>query len=87
MEALTNTPDTNTIENPDADGKPDVQTDTPLKRLTVTMNEAAEITGLSYGTIYNLLNSGALTRLKSGKRVLIRYSEIEDYINGLSQVA
>lgn len=58
-----------------------------MQKLSYTPAQAAEITGLSRGTIFNLLKSGELTRIKVGKRTLIRAQELADYLNNAAQAA
>ena len=45
------------------------------------------MTGLGRSTIYRLFDDGSLTRLKAGKRTLIRISDLKAYIDGLSESA
>ena len=57
------------------------------EKLTVTIAQACELTGLGRSTIYRLFDDGSLPRLKAGKRTLIRVSDLEAYIDGLSEAA
>lgn len=55
--------------------------------LTVTIPQACAITGLGRSSIYRLFDDGKLRRLKSGTRTLIRISDIEAYIDSLTENA
>lgn len=54
-----------------------------MQRLTVTVPEARQITGLSRTTFYKLFSQGKLTPRKAGKRTLILVSELEAFVNSL----
>lgn len=54
-----------------------------MQRLTVTVPEARQITGLSRTTFYKLFSEGKLTPRKAGKRTLILVSELEAFVNSL----
>ena len=56
-------------------------------RITVTIREACELSGLGRSTIYNLFKSGDLTPRKCGKRTLILVKELEDYLSNLPSEA
>jgi len=58
-----------------------------MQKLSVTIPEAVEATGLSRSTFYNLFRSGRLTPRKSGKRTLILVSDLEEYIKTLPVAA
>jgi excisionase family DNA binding protein len=51
--------------------------------LTVTIREAIHLTGMSRTSLYTALKSGDLLAIKAGRRTLIHYSAIEDYLNSL----
>lgn len=57
------------------------------EQLTVTIPQACAKTGLGRSTIYRLINDGKLRRLKCGTRTLIRVSDIEAYIDSLTENA
>ena len=55
-------------------------------RIAVPPREAARLTGLSYGTIYNLINRGALRRSKVGRSTLIPVADLVALIeNGIAE--
>ncbi|KQZ92263.1 hypothetical protein ASD64_19375 [Mesorhizobium sp. Root157] len=56
-----------------------------MQRLTVTVPEARQLTGLSRTTLYKLFNQGKLTPRKAGKRTLILVSELEAFVNSLPE--
>ncbi len=54
-----------------------------LAPVTITVQQAVAISGLSRATIYNLFNQGALKPRKYGTRTLIIYSEFAAFLHGL----
>ena len=54
------------------------------QKITVTILQACELTGLGRSTIYRLFDSGELQRLKSGSRTLIKVADLEAYIESLA---
>lgn len=54
-----------------------------MEKLTVTLQEARALTGLSRTTFYKLFSKGELTPRKAGKRTLILVSELESYVKNL----
>lgn len=52
-------------------------------KLTVTIPQACELTGLGRSTLYRLFEDGKLQRLKSGTRTLIKVADLEAYIESL----
>jgi len=59
-----------------------------MQKISVTIREACELSGLGRSTIYNLFKSQGLTPRKCGKRTLILVKELEDYLSNLpSEVA
>lgn len=55
-------------------------------QLTCTIPNAAKMTGLSRSTLYNLIASGQLNRIKIGKRALLKISEIEALLENCREV-
>lgn len=55
-----------------------------LTRLTYSIEEAATAMGLSPRTVYRLVWSGELRAVRSGRRVLVRLADIEDYLGALA---
>ena len=58
-------------------------------RITVTIREACELSGLGRSTIYKLFKdpSAGITPRKCGKRTLILVKELEDYLSNLPSEA
>ena len=52
-----------------------------MHALTCSIKTATMVTGLSRSTLYNLIDSGQLTRIKVGKRALLKVADIEHFIN------
>jgi len=55
-----------------------------INKISVTIPQACELTGLGRSTIYRLFDDGKLKRLKVGSRTLIRVGDLERYIDSLS---
>ena len=54
-----------------------------MQKLTLTVQEARKLTGLSRTTLYKLFSSGKLTPRKVGKRTLILAAELDAFVNSL----
>jgi excisionase family DNA binding protein len=52
----------------------------PAPRLTLTIREALRATGLGRTTLYKLINSGQVRRVKVGKRTLVRYDDLQKLV-------
>lgn len=52
--------------------------------LTVSIREAARLTGLSRATIYRYLDDGAFEALKTGRRILIVYASLKAWLEALA---
>ena len=52
----------------------------PAPRLTLTIAEALRATGLGRTTLYKLIGSGRVRRVKVGKRTLIRYDDLQKLV-------
>ena len=56
-------------------------------KLSVTINQACNMTGLGRSTIYRLFEEGQLKKRKVGKRTLILIKDLEAYVNSLTEAA
>lgn len=54
-----------------------------MNKIAVTISEAAAVSGLGRASLYKLFNQGKLTPRKAGKRTLILFAELEDYLKSL----
>jgi excisionase family DNA binding protein len=52
----------------------------PAPLLTLTVQEALRATGLGRTTLYKLIGSGRVRRVKVGKRTLIRYDDLQKLV-------
>ena len=52
----------------------------PAPRLTLTIREALRATGLGRTTLYKLIDSGQVRRVKVGKRTLVRYDDLKNLV-------
>jgi excisionase family DNA binding protein len=57
------------------------------ERLAYSVDEAAEVIGVSRDHIYDLLRTGLLRSVKSGRRRLITKGQLEAYLAGLERAA
>ena len=48
--------------------------------ISVTVSDACKLTGVCRSTIYNLIAAHKLIMIKVGRRSLIRYSSLNDYM-------
>ena len=53
--------------------------------ITVTIPDAVKLSGLSRTTIYEALKTGDLKAVKAGRRTLIRFAELEQYVISLPE--
>lgn len=53
------------------------------KPLTVTIPEAVKLTGISRSAIYEALKRGDLSARKAGRRTLIAFAELEEFVTKL----
>jgi len=58
-----------------------------MRKISITIKEACELSGLSRSSIYKLFQTGALTPRKSGARTLILVKDLEDYLANLPSEA
>jgi len=54
-----------------------------MTKISVTIPEACELSGLGRSTFYNLFNSGEITPRKCGKRTLILMKDLQEYLENL----
>ena len=52
----------------------------PAPLLTLTVQEALRATGLGRTTLYKLISSGRVRRVKVGKRTLVRYDDLQKLV-------
>jgi len=52
-----------------------------IEKYTISIDEAAKMSGLAKGTLYKKSASGELPVLKIGSRVLIKISDFEKYLD------
>jgi excisionase family DNA binding protein len=57
--------------------------DDPIWKLTVSIKEASQLSGLGRSTIYEAMVSGKLKAKKSGKRTIILIGELNDFLAAL----
>lgn len=58
-----------------------------LTPIFVTVNEAKRLLSLGHTRVYELMNSGALERVKSGGKTLISYESLRRYADSLREAA
>jgi excisionase family DNA binding protein len=58
-----------------------------LAPIFVTVNEAKRLLSLGHTRVYELMNAGALERVKSGGKTLISYESLRRYADSLREVA
>ena len=51
------------------------------EKLTVTVQEAADILGVSKPTMFELLHTGSINYKRIGKKILISYKNLVDWVN------
>jgi excisionase family DNA binding protein len=56
-----------------------------LTPIFVTVNEAKRLLSLGHTTVYQLMNDGALERVKSGGKTLISYESVTRYAESLRE--
>lgn len=58
-----------------------------VQNLALSIEQVQEISGLGRTKIYELINSGALSARKLGKRTLILKNDLEEFLSGLPKYA
>ncbi|WP_027093231.1 MULTISPECIES: helix-turn-helix domain-containing protein [Cohnella] len=53
-----------------------------MEKITLTVKEAAKLTGLSATTIYNMCAAGQLPHTKARKRILLYKPTLEKWLAG-----
>jgi len=56
-------------------------------KLLLSINDAAEVLSVSRGTVYNLLEAGAIKRVKIGSAARITMDSLKSYIASLENIA
>lgn len=54
-----------------------------VQNLALSIEQVQEISGLGRTKIYELINEGALSARKLGKRTLILKNDLEEFLSGL----
>jgi excisionase family DNA binding protein len=54
----------------------------PVQRLTMTVEEAAQVLGISRATAYEAVGRGEIPCIRIGKRILIPKAALEKMVNG-----
>ena len=54
-----------------------------MEKITATLREATELSGIGRSSLYKLFNEGKLTPRKAGKRTLLLVAELESYLRSL----
>jgi excisionase family DNA binding protein len=52
----------------------------PAPLLTLTIREALRATGIGKTTLYKLIDTGQVRRVKVGKRTLVRYDDLQKLV-------
>lgn len=55
--------------------------------ITVTIAQAAQATGLSPDTIRKAVNKAELPAKRNGSRILIRWDDLQKWVDGMEDVA
>lgn len=58
-----------------------------MQKISVTIPEAVEMSGLSRSGLYNLFKAGAIKPKKAGKRTLIMVDDLRRYLENLPVAA
>ena len=56
-------------------------------KIAMTVKEATAVSGLGKTTLYELMRTGALPRIKVGSRTLIRQDDLERILQSVTYVA
>jgi excisionase family DNA binding protein len=51
------------------------------EKLTVSVQEAADIVGVSKPTMFELIHTGSINHKRIGKKILISYKNLVDWVN------
>ncbi|ESZ56518.1 MULTISPECIES: helix-turn-helix domain-containing protein [unclassified Mesorhizobium] len=58
-----------------------------MTKISVTINEAVEISGISRSGLYKMFKAGKITPRKNGKRTLLLVADLERVIENLPAAA
>ncbi len=58
-----------------------IPSDVSDKKLTLSVQEAADMLGISKPTMFNLLHAGEITHKRIGRKIIISYQAVVDWIN------
>jgi excisionase family DNA binding protein len=56
-----------------------------VERLTLTVDEARKMTGLSRGSMYQAIYSGQVPSIRVGRRILVPRARLEQILNGMQK--
>jgi len=56
-----------------------------MERLTVTVDEARKMMGLSRGSMYQAIYAGQVPSIRVGRRILIPRARLEQILNGMQK--
>ena len=54
----------------------------PMQRLTLTVLETSRLIGVSRGTAYEAVRSGAIPSIRIGRRILVPKDALEQWLKG-----
>ena len=69
------------MESEDSQNDSNAMTAVSDKKMTLSVQEAAELIGVSKPTMLNLLQAGEITHKRIGKKIIISYQAVVDWIN------
>ena len=70
------------IDSDDSDGEcKHEQSSRPDGKLTLSVQEAADLIGISKPKMFDLLHSGEISSKRVGKKIIISYQAVVDWIN------
>jgi len=57
-----------------------------MQKLSVTIPDAVDMTGISRSSLYKLFSEGKITARKSGTRTLVLVEDLKRYVESLPEV-
>ena len=69
------------IESEESSNKNNLKPNVSDSKLTLSVQEAAELIGISKPTMFHLLNSGEIAHKRIGKKIIISHQAVVDWIN------
>ena len=69
------------MDSEDSQNDSNAMTAVADKKMTLSVQEAAELIGVSKPTMLNLLHAGEITHKRIGKKIIISYQAVVDWIN------